>query len=511
MIIRGILDNSLNGQLCIRGFAPIKELARISKADYSYQRNLIDRLDIIDFLEKQTYLFFPELILSYKIKHSFDKNNSGLTPLEAISLGKSYKSSVDNTQIKIKNIPFKENQDLRGKTSLSVVDLVFDDSYLNELIRLEKPPLHRIDGNHRLDAAEASTSSKVEQMVAPFCIIIGVEYYQNNEVQKLDDSKAFEKSTKVFFYNINTKTIPLTSEENLKVLIDDDVYFLDDELKDIFGGVYPIKTRKLIKKAEPNYFTGIEHIIKDQYRTYYNDIFYRLLEKGEDPGTIVDKVFESLKAIDQLYKTESKLKTNSCFGLLTAFLYYHIESNNAKFNQFKNWIFNNHLFEVDELKAESIIKIFDKISEQEIKVFVAMPYFQGKPEIVRDYNVIYDSVISDIRNKYSIKISLFPIMENKGETQDQIQDIINKIKQCSIFIADISDNNANVMYEAGWARALDKHVLLFREAKSAQPKSDYANDTYHEYSNDARSITLSKIAKENLLEILNKNFGLIHE
>ena len=57
MILRGILDNCLNGQLCVRGFAPIKELARISKADYSYQRNPIDRKDILDFLEKQTYLF----------------------------------------------------------------------------------------------------------------------------------------------------------------------------------------------------------------------------------------------------------------------------------------------------------------------------------------------------------------------------------------------------------------------------------------------------------------------
>ena len=33
MILRGILDRSLSSQLCIRGFAPIKELARISKAD----------------------------------------------------------------------------------------------------------------------------------------------------------------------------------------------------------------------------------------------------------------------------------------------------------------------------------------------------------------------------------------------------------------------------------------------------------------------------------------------
>jgi hypothetical protein len=52
MILRGIIDSSLNGQLCFRGFAPIKELERISKADYSYQRNPIEgREDIIDFLE----------------------------------------------------------------------------------------------------------------------------------------------------------------------------------------------------------------------------------------------------------------------------------------------------------------------------------------------------------------------------------------------------------------------------------------------------------------------------
>lgn len=46
MKLTGILDNSLNGQLCLRGFANIKDLARISEADYSYQRGLLDRSDI---------------------------------------------------------------------------------------------------------------------------------------------------------------------------------------------------------------------------------------------------------------------------------------------------------------------------------------------------------------------------------------------------------------------------------------------------------------------------------
>lgn len=61
MKLTGLLGNSLNGQLCLRGFAKIKDLARVSKADYTYQRNPIDRSDISDFLEKQAYLFFLKL------------------------------------------------------------------------------------------------------------------------------------------------------------------------------------------------------------------------------------------------------------------------------------------------------------------------------------------------------------------------------------------------------------------------------------------------------------------
>merc|ERR1711974_106089 len=105
MILRGIIDSSLNGQLCFRGFAPIKELERISKADYSYQRNPIEgREDIIDFLEKQTYLFFPEIILSYKFKHDFSKGKSTEPPILAIQQNKKFKSNVDNTELRIKKV-----------------------------------------------------------------------------------------------------------------------------------------------------------------------------------------------------------------------------------------------------------------------------------------------------------------------------------------------------------------------------------------------------------------------
>ena len=470
MIIRGILDNSLSGQLCIRGFAPIKELAKISCADYNYQRNPIEgREDIITFLETETYLFFPEIILSYKIRHdSVKKSNE--SPLRTIQSGNKYKSNKDNVEIRIKkffNSPTDEG--------VKIIELIIADEHINT------KPFHRIDGNHRLLAAEKSTADKVNRMVAPFCIILGEEFYNGDSLIENQDTKTFDKATKIFFHNINTKTIPLKSG---------------------------IKTRELMDKIKADYLTGINHIISNKYRTYCIKIFNVLLENSNETNCIVDDVLEALKCIDVLYLENEQLKDNSSFGLLTAFLYYKVTDKTSKFEFFKNWVIKNHIFDIKEIKAESIIKIFDKIVEQEIKVFVAMPYFQGDPKIVEEYNTIYGNVINEISRAYGVKISLYPIMQNEGETQDQIQDIINKIQDCHIFIADISDNNANVLYETGWARALKKPTLLFREKSSASPKSDYANDTYHNYEKSCLNISLSEIARKNILEILNKNYGI---
>ena len=498
MIIQGILDNSLNGQLCIRGFANIKDLAQCSQADYSYQRNLIDRTDITDFLETQEYLFFPEVILSYKFQHKFDSSKNA--PLKAIQEGKKYKSAINEDQITIKE-HFIDKE--HSTQPVRIVKLIVNN--------IEGKPFHRTDGNHRLDAAEKSSSSKVERMVVPFCILLGTDYYEGREKIDSEETKNFDKAVKVFFYNINTKTIPLTSEENLRVLIDDEINFPDEELIGIFGGKQAILTRKLMKQINPDVlFEGFKHILKDNYRTYFNDIFIRLIDDGIAEEDAITKAINSLQAVNQLYNDNASLKANDSFGLLTSFLWYHIKGID-KFNTFKNWILNNHIFEIKEVKADSLIKIFDKLISQKIDVFVAMPYFDGNPEIIEEYNKIYGDVISNIATKYKVNISLYPIMCNKGATSDQIQDIINKIQQAKIVFVDTTDNNANVLYELGWARALGKKVVIVKREGSAPTKSDIQNDTWHEYNDSCRTISLSKIIEENIFEILKTNYGLVTE
>lgn len=513
MIIRGILDSSLNGQLCIRGFAPIKELARISKADYDYQRIplLEQEEEIRDFLDTEKYLFFPEIILSYKLKHSFDSSKDSETPLQKIQSANKYVSPVDKTIIRKKVIDYKSVNDAEGKSNMVVVEIEFEDVALNELIQNDKHPLHRIDGNHRLRAAELSGTEKINRMVAPYCILLGEEFYSSGVVIQNDEADIFNKSVKIFFHNINTKTVPLKSEENLKVIIDDAGNFPDAELQEILGEA-GLKTRQLINKVNPEIFTGITHILKEQYRTYYIEVFRRLFAKGEKEEDLINRVFESLKAVDHLYNEKESLKANSSFGLLTTFLYYHIEGKKAKFQFFVDWVMANAIFEIEEIKADSIIKIFDKIAAKSIKVFVAMPYYEGNSDIMTTYNQAYERVMKKIRQEYKhISISLYKIMQYEGKTRDIIENMINEIKECSIFIADITGGNPNVGYELGIARALKKPTIIVRQQGDAvKVPFDYEHDVRNPYNEKAIN-TLEDETYKNIIAILAKDYGYIIE
>lgn len=65
MVLRGVLDASFNNYVCIRGFAPLKDLAKYSKIDPKYQRQPNDEhvLEIADFIKQGEYLYSPEILL----------------------------------------------------------------------------------------------------------------------------------------------------------------------------------------------------------------------------------------------------------------------------------------------------------------------------------------------------------------------------------------------------------------------------------------------------------------
>lgn len=522
MILRGILDRSLSNQLCIRGFANIKELARISKADYTYQRDLYGEQEEIvkKFLENETYLFFPEVILSYKFKHKGDSANNPLRKIKDFERQEAKtlkaKSNVDKTSITLNKRPYNA-ADTRGKESLQVVEMVIDDEVLNALIASQNEPFHRIDGNHRLTVAQNSDSPVVNGMTIPFCIILGEEYFNSNdETVETEDSKTFEKSIRVYFHNINTKTLPLSSEQNLKVLIDEGSNFSEDELEKIFPQS-GIQIRDFGKIFDEKLFRGITQIIENNLRNVLNTIF-KLLSSIDDKKNYVEEVLEAFKSIEQLYKHDNRFKDNANESLFISLVYYYVK-NKRQYEHYLRWVTNNHLFEVAEeraesivntfRKAESIVNIYNKIYEKKTyKVFVAMPYWSHSE--INEYNKLYKEICADVSKKANVQLELIPIMRFRGKSQRIDQRLLDKIKECDIFIADISENNINVIFEIGFAESSNKPMILLKNEKDKtivpfdMDKLQYLPYPDRGYYNDIKGKVTG-----NLTEILQRDFNLI--
>jgi hypothetical protein len=510
MILKGIIDRSL-GQLCLRGFAPIKELARISKADYSYQRDILDKQQatISNFLETETFLFFPEVILSYKFKASIDNNNTKLikTPLQSIELGNSFSSQNKKVGIKFNKPSTTSISDIK------VAELTFDDAFLNDLIDSKKQPFHRIDGNHRLSAAEATNSSFINELKIPFCIILGQEFYDSFGEVVTEDSEYFNKSVQVYFHNINTKTIPLTSEENLKGILGGEKYFDNDEIDKIFNNNGSL-ARELGKRVIPKDFSSIKTILEKNKWALCLNIF-NLFNNGLDKNlieneSIVDKVFDSLQSINLLYRENKLLKNNQSIEILTAFLYYRSFSSDAKFSFFSKWILNNHLFEAEETTSESIIRIFDKIFQKKIiSVFVAMPYWSHQK--VNEYNKLFKEALAEIQSKAksNIILDLIPIMRFKGASERIDKRLLDCIKKCDVFVADITECNPNVLFEVAYAEGSGKHKLLIKAEKDdSVPPFDMDKMQWIPYDKETYYSSIKSILINNISAILTDNFDV---
>ncbi len=263
------MDQSLGGFVCIRGYAPLGELAGVSHADLDYQRDLIKthRETVIRFLRNRKNLFFPEVILSCLLSYDFSKPRavSGLQPLADVLAGKGFRSNTDGITVAVKRVPFRSTVDPRALNALQVATLTVPDSLLTKT----PLPLFRIDGNHRLSAADREAEFK--DIVAPFCVIL----FGSGDEDK--------RNSKTIFHNINSKTIPLTSEENLRIILDDTTLFPDHALKEPTSFGWPfLLARKAKSSIEPAAVPALKDVLQHP-RTALVDLFKLLIEKKAIP------------------------------------------------------------------------------------------------------------------------------------------------------------------------------------------------------------------------------------
>lgn len=445
-IFNGAFAPSIGGFWTVRGYARLIDIARCSYAEDAYQRDLkpthVD--EIQRFFRIGEYLFFPEIILSVQLDVDYKDKKAGTLsddPLQLLRKGKPFKSNINGLHIKPRKL----------KSSSYPTDcyITVPDGWKF---------FKRIDGNHRLSAFEALKDIEFDRYVAPFCLVL------------FTSAKDARRNEKALFHNINSKALPLTSEEVFKGIIDASEDFSDSDLKERFGPEY-LQCRQLIDRLDFSYLSNLKAVFgknEEQHEctrsVLIQSLTYVRNQNGASTAIDNEAVFEAIKRVNDTYR-DSRLQTSTAQGLFAAFLYFELATDRSRgtYQQFTNWVLQTHQYELSSINAVDLIKIFEKISQsRKRQVFVSMQFSDDtKP----NFDAI-ESAIKDLNNEHHLDIVIRPIRIDQFDTGYSYainEEILRLIEDSGLLIADLTHGNKNVYQEIGYLMGLNQGKGLTHE------------------------------------------------
>lgn len=452
--LSGILDYSMGGFLCLRGFASFKLLSNISETNPEFQRELIDehRGEMASFLNEGDYRFFPEVILSLSLTNGTEKFDEVELFHSKLKAGQTWNKNVGDIQFNVSQNTTKSIDHAVREERINIAHIKFDE---------KKQKLLRIDGNHRLSAANETYSD----FKVPYCLLL---FRNPQETQQY---------SRAIFHNINAKQIPLKLEENLKVILESTEVFSDVKLMTdrSFGWKYYL-ARKTAERVDFEKYPHINTLIRGIKYTYLLEEYELLLNNSvlQESDYAIEKFTEQLPLIESALQEAQIYSIPQNIAVMGAISFYKL-TDVGKYMQFITWIKKNSIGLAPDIHMNDLISIFDKVYENIPKaVFMSM---QFSPETEDTYQTVRD--VQDIlQREDGINFKIIKVDEHKDGYSDEIYHrIVDGIKEAALVIADLSYGNKNVHHEIGFAQGMNKKVLLlYQEREGVDPKKEIGSN-----------------------------------
>lgn len=490
MKLTGIIEDVFNGRSIFRGYATLKHLAIASKpGEYQREADMRRMPEIKSFMEGSRFSFFPELIFGLQLT-----DPSALTKLK---YEQDSGTILLNDGIKFVKAKFRFETIIGENPKTKVMSITIPDEIISQ------KPLSRLDGNHRLnvvdDLLNNNSDSELLDTVVPFSILMQI---------KGDEAQRYESA---FFYLINSKAESLTSEENLSSIFKNESFSpaLKSELLNISEEQIKCidQVASFLKQSDLEIYGKAHFSFALKLVQFTQNYSYKQLQKA---------IIYLSGEYDEL-----KIGVNS-IEIILVLLKYLVDDNKIDYKRFAKWVKSNDIVKVDGLHHTKLIEIYEHIHRRrEYKVFVAMPYISFKR--VNDFNKLFKEVFKEIsKDKVEAKVELIPIMRFRGNSQRIDSRLIKCIKECDIFIADLTTCNDNVIFEVGLAEGNNKPMLLIKaESDTSQMPFDEAELKLKEqvpfdmdklqwipYSSSGYYNDIKNIMKNNIPTMLKENYDV---
>ena len=480
MKLSGIISRSMRNFLCVRGFASLKELGEYSHADDDIQRDLIHshKDQMAQFLNSGEYTFFPEVILA-TVFPDYDRLASLVDKEKGTneSFGK-IKVSINTGNKTV------SPKDSRRKVTLPIIHFEFNKGDLE---------IFRIDGNHRLSAYDLSEND----YNTPFCILL---------FKSKDEYKRFSRA---IFHNINAKQVPLTLEHNRKVIIEGTETFPDYTLfsDPSFGPQYYL-ARKTIQSIDLAYFPNVNTYIGNDSATFFVDLYGFLLGNHTIDASneeLVDEAIALVKGklteIEQALAESEITTTTTNIAVLGALAYYKI-TNQSKYRGFLSWIKKNNIGNVKIIHIEDVISLYDEIYLHVPKKAFLARWYPTETDPAFTQSIHRVNAIKEVCQELQLELT---DLGTRTDGAFDIREVMYRdIRDCDIFIADLTGARHNVMVEVGYALqhvGTGRMVFYFQDSPSCTAVPfDVSHLSYDKIVDSAEIKIKTKARIETILE-----------
>jgi nucleoside 2-deoxyribosyltransferase len=455
-------ENVLGTFKIIRGFADLRDLAEVSVAmpyqtsktgpDSGYQRQLNEQHveDLKRFLSRGRYRFFPEIVLSLRSKGADDS---------VVTYAKRRAAKADKA--------FWVSVNLKALRA---------DGFTR---------IHRIDGNHRLEAAkrlfeEQRRSATFKDFgTAPFCFVV------LNSDRPEDD----ELAEAMLFNLINSKALSIASEHSLSVLMRDDgapsdrfiedpqVYltrWIKDKIKDWPQGFYTAMGDTPLSRLHSAAAVllrpgGLSKTTANEMETEAGKMFGPLYELAVHLRDQHEKFVHSYAFLPIAAEVYSRHSTvDAAKGANTE--QERIRRAARWLHDFARWFDRIGGAELPLPTDPSILwfvfkRDFDKRAGQ---VFIAMSFRESKT--LAAVQKAFEEAIDEF-NKTHPNAPLEPkrIDKQMGESFEIPTRVFQEIDGSQLVIADLTDEKPNVYCEVGYAKARGIPFILTFRKKAVEP------------------------------------------
>lgn len=443
-IIVNALKNKVFKHTVAKTYLKFKEIAQLRTYDEGYQRKRdIEHEDkIIKYLKDSSNRYLPDIILVIRDDDiKFEE------------------------KVLLNNTIFKINENSKG---ILKITLKKQTSFENIKI---------IDGNHRVSAIkkllQQKTISDLENLE------IGVTFiFTYNKASDFEDELAL-------FYYLNSKAKILLPNDYLNEATKN---LSDSKAKEIDWWLYVFKKSQgtLTEIFEDKFSDKLN--IQDMIISSSNYLAKHIAVNNLDAMPIFFDLLRNLNNIDILEDIISDAKkTDNLYTFINIAFFISQKIKNilelaCEINDFYKWLKNKaKLEEFDNF--ENLYKIYkETYVPEDYRIFVAMEFIDND-SIFKAIEGTIKQVAKDMDKPLEcIRIDKL----HKGRTYQIMDEILNQIQHNRLLIADITNMNANVYLEVGYAMGLAKaknlsnQIILFVKDEGNNTKVGFDLQSYQQ-------------------------------